>query len=73
MQVITYEAVVEDGQIKLPDSVRLPEKTRVYVIVPGLAAPASRYFVGSPRLVRPEQAMDFAKEVIRETKDADIQ
>jgi hypothetical protein len=37
MKVTTYEAIVENGQIKLAEAVRLPEHTRVYVVVPGLA------------------------------------
>lgn len=30
----TYEATVENGQIKLPEAVHLPEHTRVFVVVP---------------------------------------
>ena len=30
----TYQAVVENGQIKLPEGVQLPEKQLVYVVVP---------------------------------------
>jgi predicted DNA-binding antitoxin AbrB/MazE fold protein len=33
--VETYEAMYENGIIRLPDNVRLPEHTRVYVVVPG--------------------------------------
>jgi len=29
-------------------------------------------YIGSPRLVRPEQAADFQKEVIEELSDADL-
>jgi hypothetical protein len=69
MKVATYEARVENGSIRLPENVRLPEKTRVYVIVPTgeiqAAAP-----LRSPRLVHPEQAADFVLEVIEETDDA---
>lgn len=63
MKVATFEAVVENGQIRLPGSVRLPERARVYVVIPGVEEPSAAY-VGSPRLVRPEQVADFEKEVV---------
>jgi len=34
MSVTTFEGVVDRGQIKLPADVQLPDKARVYVIVP---------------------------------------
>ena len=71
MQVTTYEAIVENGQVKLSNSVRLPEKAKVYVVVPGTPV-QPRFFVGGPRLVHPEQAADFVKEVIEETPDANV-
>ena len=71
MKITTYEATVEDGQIKLLESVRLPEHARVYVVVPGLQE-TSRFRVGSPRLAQPERAADFAKEVAEEPRDADL-
>ena len=71
MKVVTYEAIVENGQVKLPDDVHLPEHARVYVVVPG-AEEVAAYHIASPRLARPEQARDFAKEVIEEGRDADL-
>jgi hypothetical protein len=71
MKVETYEAIVEKGQIKLADIVRLPEHTKVYVIVPGDIVP-NRFHVGSPRLARPEQAADFVKEITEETPIAGV-
>jgi len=32
MSVTTFEGVVENGQIRLPADICLPEKTKVYVI-----------------------------------------
>ena len=61
MSVITLEGVVEDGRIRLTDSSILPEKTRVYVIVPD--APPMRPRIWSPRLADPSQIDDFAIEV----------
>jgi len=34
MKTTTYEATIENGQIKLPDTVRLPEHAKVLVVVP---------------------------------------
>jgi hypothetical protein len=68
MSVTTLEGIVENGQIRLLGTVRLPERARVYVVVPGLEArPESR--VVSPRLARPEQAVDFTLEVVPEHAD----
>jgi hypothetical protein len=69
MKVATFEAVVENGQIRLPVSVRLPEKARVYVVIPGVPSGA---YIGSPRLARPDQAADFEKEVIEGDLDAGL-
>jgi hypothetical protein len=66
MGVKTFEAIVENGHIRLPATVRLPERTKVYVVIPDTEVQTAAY-VGSPRLVHPEQAGDFTKEVIEET------
>ena len=69
MKVTTYEATVENGQIKLSEPVRLPEDLKVYVVVPGVEE-VPRFHVASPRLARPERAVDFVKEVTEEPRDA---
>ncbi len=67
----TYEAVIENGQVRLPYNVCLPEMAKVYVVVPDVAdAPTAR--IVSPRLVHPEQADYFVKEVLEENPDAEI-
>ena len=71
MKVTTLEGTVEKGLIRLPANVHLPEKARVYVVIPDLEVTPTAY-VGSPRLVRPGQAIDFEKEVIQETPDAGL-
>ena len=71
MSVVTLEAVVEGGQIKLPNGVHLPEQTKVYVIVPELKVEQIAR-VPSPRLAHPEQAADFAMEVFVEPPDAGV-
>jgi hypothetical protein len=71
MSVISFEAIVEDGQISLPADVRLPDKTKVYVLVPDREAlPGAR--IVSPRLAYPEQAADFALMIVEEADDGDL-
>lgn len=65
MKVATFEGFVENGQIRLPINIRLPEKAKVYVVVPDLEVPSVSY-IGSPRLVHSEQAADFEKKEIVE-------
>ena len=69
MRTVTYEATVENGQIKLPGTVLLPEHTKVFVVVPGVE-PATASHIRSPRLVHPEDAADFIKVVVEESQDA---
>jgi hypothetical protein len=67
MSVVTFEGIVEHGQIRLKDDVRLPEKALVFVVVPDMRFDldikrVARVF--SPRLAHPEQVADFELEVI---------
>ncbi|HEX3556404.1 MAG TPA: hypothetical protein VIA62_24555 [Thermoanaerobaculia bacterium] len=71
MKVATFEGFVENGQIRLPVSIRLPEKAKVYVVVPDLEVPSIPY-IGSPRLVHPAQAADFKKEVVEDGQNAGL-
>ena len=71
MGVTTFEGIVEKGQIRLPAAVRLPERTKVYVVIPDIEVQGVTY-IGSPRLVHPEQAADFKKEVVEELPDAGL-
>ena len=71
MSVTTIEAIVENGQIRLPSNIRLPEKAKVYVLIPDVKVPSVSY-IGSPRLAHPEQAVDFQKEVVEESSDASL-
>ena len=70
MKVVTYEATIEDGQVRLLEAVRLPENAKVYVVVPDVEAP--RHHVRSPRLARPEQVADFAMEVLEDEPNAGL-
>ena len=58
----TYQAVVENGQIRLPADVVLPERGVVYVVVPGgPEMPVKK--CPSVRLANPEDARKFEKVV----------
>ena len=66
MKTVTYEATVENGEIKLSSTARLPEHAKVFVVVPGNEdIPAAR--INSPRLAHPDQAAFFIKEVLKES------
>lgn len=71
MPVSTFEGIVENGQIRLRENVTLPEKARVFVVIPDLES-ALKAHIYSPRLVRPEQAVDFAKQVMGVSTDAGL-
>jgi hypothetical protein len=71
MKVTTYEATVENGQIKLPAEARLPEHARVYVVVPEIEE-THRVRVMSPRLGDPRRAVDFVMDVTPELPDAGV-
>jgi hypothetical protein len=66
MSVMTVEGIVENGRIRLREGVTLPENAKVYVVVPEAEGAAARVAarVRSPRLARPEQAGEFAKQVV---------
>ena len=34
MQVTTFQGTIENGQVRFTTNVRLPEKTKVYIVVP---------------------------------------
>lgn len=64
MSVTTFEGIVEQGQIRLASDVRLPEHTKVYIIVPDVELKEHGLSLQSPRLVHPERAADFELEVV---------
>lgn len=70
-KLATYEGVVENGHVTLPPNADIPEKTRVYVLVPNVETQKTLY-IASPRLAHPEQAKDFEKQVIEDPTDAGI-
>jgi len=69
MEGLTIEGVVDGGQIKLKSDIRLPDHTKVYVVVPDLGTKPAPQII-SPRLKNPTDAADFTMEVMREPSDA---
>ena len=58
------EGVVENGQIKLNSDIRLPDGTKVYMVIPDVEIEKNMVRLSSPRLAHPEQAADFEMEVV---------
>jgi len=71
MKVATYEATVENGQIRFLDAVCLPEHARVYVVVTE-REDRSSFHAGSPHLAQPERVAAFTMEVAEEPQDAGL-
>lgn len=71
MGVVTFEGVVEHGQIRLRTDVHLPDKTKVYVVVPGIRIEQVAH-IFTPRLAHPEQVVDFEMEIVEESPDASL-
>jgi hypothetical protein len=74
MTIITYQGVVENGQVRLPPGVSLPEKAKVYVVVPGgveVETPRTAR-IYSPRLANPADAVHFTMKVTEEKTDAGL-
>ena len=71
MGIVTLEGIVEHGQIQLAANIRLPDKTRVYVVVPNVEVEQVARLV-SPRLARPEDLADFVLEVVEVNPDAGL-
>ena len=71
MAILTFEGRVENGTIRLPMDVSLPDHTKVYVVIPDsdIERPAR---IHSPRLRNTAQAADFVKEIVEVGPDADL-
>ena len=71
MGIISFEGTVENGQIRVPEHVKLPDHAKVYVVIPDYeTAPQARVY--TPRLAHLEEAADFAKEDIELPADAEL-
>ena len=71
MGVVTFEGIIEHGQIRLKTNVRLPDNTKVYIVVPYLQITEVAHLF-SPCLAHPEQAVDFKMEIVEESPDASL-
>lgn len=71
MSIITLEGVVDNGEIRLTSNVRLPENTKVYVVVPDFEI-EQRASIHSPRLAQPQHTADFEMEIIEEPPSAGV-
>ena len=70
-KLATYEGVVENGHVTLPIDADIPDKTRVYVLVPDRET-RKTFSIPGARLVHPEQAKDFEMQVSDDTTNADV-
>jgi hypothetical protein len=66
-----YEAICEEGVIRLANGMTLPDHTRV-VVLAQVGMDAAVFRISSPRLVNRAQAADFVKEVVEESADATL-
>ncbi|MFQ5630140.1 MAG: hypothetical protein ACE5I1_15335, partial [bacterium] len=69
--VLTLEGFVEKVQIRLNADIRLPEKKRVYIVIPDFETKHVSH-IFSPRLAHPEDAADFKKAIVEVISDADV-
>ena len=60
------QGIVENGQIHLEGDVRLPERTKVWVVIPGMELEGVSQAL-TPHLADRRQAIDFQLEVIEKT------
>jgi len=60
MQVTTIEGIVKDGQIQLTENIKLPERAKVFVVIP---PPENVRRILSPKLVNKADAKIFEKTV----------
>ena len=71
MNIVTIEGIVEKGQIRLKSELQLPDKTKVFVVIPDMHVENVAHVL-SPRLADPSKAIDFKLEVLEESPDAKI-
>ncbi len=71
MSIVTYKGIVELGLIRLEGNVRLPERTRVYVVIPDVEVEQVAR-ASTPHPANRERAADFKMEVIEESTDGGV-
>jgi len=69
MSIVTLEGIIEKGQIRLTSKLKLPDKTKVYVVIPDMHVENVAH-IFSPRLADPSQSNDFNLKVLEESPNA---
>ena len=64
MKITSFEGIIENGQIRLPANLHLPERAKVYVVVPDVETQGTSV-IHSPRLAHPEQADEVQERGFR--------
>ena len=76
MGVLALEGVVEaEGLIRITTNIRLPQQTKVYILVPEMPVEVDKSkpaYIYSPRLAHPERASHYIMELIEEPEDANL-
>ncbi|MGD0751603.1 MAG: hypothetical protein ABSA23_09355 [Anaerolineales bacterium] len=72
MTITTYEGVVEKGKIRLKTGVRLPDNTKVYVVVPDMQTKKTTR-VSIPRLVDRKKVADFKMKTTEDNSNTYVQ
>ena len=62
MSAVTFEGVVEQGQIRLSSDVRLPDGTKVYIVVPDIEMVAARIAHGRFLSFMPDEVEPYEAE-----------
>ena len=71
MTITTYDGVVEEGKIRLKTGIRLPDNTKVYVVVPDTQTKKTAR-VTSPRLADRKKVADFTMEISEDNSNASV-
>ena len=70
MRVLCFEGIVENGIVRLPADVTIPNGTKVYIVVPAEPDVDIRTIrISSPCLANPEQASKLIMEVTNINED----
>lgn len=76
MSVLALEGIVEaEGLIRITTAINLPQRTKVYILVPDVPLEVGEdkpAYIYSPRLAHPERASHYIMEIIEEPKDASL-
>jgi hypothetical protein len=62
MSVTTFEGIIENGRVRLPEGVVLPEQQTVFVVVPNTNPPTTKK-LPRLRMTNPDDAAKFEMKV----------